>query len=46
VLFVTGCAKNAAVHRGILDRGMDGLTKPFVINVLGLNIREMIGAAN
>jgi CheY-like chemotaxis protein len=45
VLFVTGYAENAAVRGGFLDRGMDMLTKPFLLNVLGLKIREMIGPA-
>ena len=45
VLFVTGYAENAAVRGGFLDRGMDMLTKPFALNVLGLKIREMIGPA-
>ena len=45
VLFVTGYAENAAVRGGFLDRGMDMLTKPFALSVLGLKIREMMGAA-
>jgi signal transduction histidine kinase len=45
VLFITGYAENAAVRGGFLDRGMDMLTKPFALNVLGLKIREMIGPA-
>jgi len=45
VLFVTGYAENAAVRDGFLDRGMDMLTKPFALNVLGLKIREMVGPA-
>jgi signal transduction histidine kinase len=45
VLFVTGYAENAAIRGDFLDRGMDMLTKPFALNVLGLKIREMIGPA-
>ena len=45
VVFVTGYAENAAVRGGFLDRGMDMLTKPFALNVLGLKIKEMIGPA-
>ena len=45
VLFVTGYAENAAVRGGFLDPGMDMLTKPFSLNVLGQKIREMIGPA-
>ncbi len=45
VLFVTGYAENAAVRGEFLDRGMDMLTKPFSLDVLGLKINEMIGPA-
>lgn len=45
VLFVTGYAQNAAVRGGFLDRGMDMLTKPFALNVLGVKIREMVGVS-
>jgi signal transduction histidine kinase len=45
VLFVTGYAENAAVRAGFLDRGMDMLTKPFALSVLGLKIRGMMGPA-
>jgi CheY-like chemotaxis protein len=39
VLFVTGYAENAEVRSGLLDRGIDMLTKPFALNALGLRIR-------
>ena len=42
VLFITGYAENAAVGNGHLEPGMAVLTKPFVIEALGLRIREMI----
>jgi CheY-like chemotaxis protein len=45
VLFVTGYAENATVRSSFLDRGMDMLTKPFALNVLGLKIRGMIEPA-
>ncbi|HET6236232.1 MAG TPA: response regulator [Acetobacteraceae bacterium] len=45
VLFVTGYAENAAVRGGFLGGGMDMLTKPFALNVLGLKIKAMIGPA-
>ncbi|MEH3148313.1 MAG: ATP-binding protein [Methylobacterium frigidaeris] len=42
VLFITGYAETAAVGNGLLEPGMAVLTKPFVIETLGLRIREMI----
>ena len=45
VLFITGYAENAVVGNGHLDPGMQVITKPFVIEVLGAGIREMIGTA-
>ena len=43
VLFITGYAENAAVRGCFLDRGMDMLTKPFALSVLGIKIKEMVG---
>jgi len=43
VLFVTGYAENAAVGNGLLDRGMEVLTKPFEIKTLKRKVREMTG---
>ena len=42
VLFVTGYAEKAAVRGGFVATGMDMLTKPFALDVLGTKIREMI----
>ena len=42
VLFITGYAENAAVGNGHLEPGMAVLTKPFVVETLGLRIREII----
>ena len=42
ILFVTGYAENAAVGNGLLDDGMEVLTKPFVMTELGEKIRDMI----
>nr|WP_207625319.1 MULTISPECIES: PAS domain S-box protein [unclassified Methylobacterium] len=42
VLFITGYAENAAVGNGQLEPGMAVLTKPFVVETLGLRIREII----
>jgi PAS domain S-box-containing protein len=42
VLFITGYAENAAVGNGQLEPGMAVLTKPFVVETLGLRIRDII----
>jgi CheY-like chemotaxis protein len=42
VLFITGYAENAVVGNGHLEPGMAVLTKPFVVETLGVRIREMI----
>ena len=42
VLFVTGYAENAAVGNGLLDPGMEIITKPFVMTELAAKISEMI----
>lgn len=43
VLFVTGYAENAAVRDGKLDPGMAVLTKPFAVETLAAQVRELIG---
>jgi PAS domain S-box-containing protein len=42
VLFITGYAENAAIGNGFLDAGMQVMTKPFVMTVLGNKVRDMI----
>ncbi len=42
VLFVTGYAENAAVGNGLLEPGMQVITKPFAMTALGNKVREMI----
>ena len=43
VLFITGYAHNAASgNGGILDPGMEIITKPFALDTLAAKIREMI----
>jgi PAS domain S-box-containing protein len=42
VLFVTGYAENAAVGNGLLDPGMEIITKPFGMAELAAKITEMI----
>ena len=42
VLFVTGYAENAAVGNGLLEPGMEVMTKPFDLASLGNRIRQML----
>ncbi|MER2269819.1 PAS domain S-box protein [Methylobacterium oxalidis] len=42
VLFITGYAENAAVGNGLLEPGMQVLTKPFAIDALASRIRNLI----
>ncbi len=43
VLFVTGYAENAIVRNGLLDPGMEVMTKPFTMASMGSKIRDLIG---
>jgi CheY-like chemotaxis protein len=42
VLFITGYAHNAAVGNGLLEPGMEVVSKPFAVDVLGRKISAMI----
>ena len=42
VLFITGYAENAAIGNGILEPGMEVMTKPFVMATLGNRVRELL----
>jgi PAS domain S-box-containing protein len=42
ILFITGYAENAAVGNGLLDPGMEVITKPFTVVALGNKVREML----
>jgi PAS domain S-box-containing protein len=42
VLFTTGYAQNAIVHNGILDSGVELITKPFSIEALARRIRQIL----
>jgi CheY-like chemotaxis protein len=45
VLFMTGYSRNAIVHQGRLDPGVQMLQKPVTSIDLGRKIREMLSAA-
>ena len=42
VLFITGYAGNAAIGNGVLDAGMEILTKPFALEALAAKLRMMM----
>ncbi len=42
VLFTTGYARNAIVHNGVLDSGVDLLGKPFTTEALGRKIAQVL----
>jgi CheY-like chemotaxis protein len=42
VLFTTGYARNAIVHQGRLDKGVQLITKPFSFNDLAAKMRNVL----
>ena len=42
VLFITGYAENAAVGNGLLEHGMEVVTKPFDIAALARKVRAIV----
>jgi CheY-like chemotaxis protein len=45
VLFTTGYTRNAVVHNGVLDAGVEMISKPFTVEELAAKIREVLDAA-
>ncbi len=45
VLFITGYPDNAILANGIVDRGMQVMTKPFAMTALATKVRSMIETA-
>lgn len=45
ILFITGYADNAAVGNGLLEHGMEVVTKPFEISALASKVRDMIDSS-
>jgi signal transduction histidine kinase/CheY-like chemotaxis protein len=43
VLFITGYAEGALVEKGVLEKGMQIMTKPFSISVLAARVQGMLG---
>ncbi|HEY6630730.1 MAG TPA: CHASE3 domain-containing protein [Rhizobiaceae bacterium] len=42
VLFTTGFTKNAVVHNGVLDPGVNFIAKPFTLDQLAAKVREVL----
>jgi two-component SAPR family response regulator len=42
VLYTTGFTRNAVVHNGILDPGVQLIAKPFTLEMLAQKVREAI----
>ena len=45
ILYTTGYARNAIVHNGVLDAGVDFLGKPFTTEALGRKLEQMLARA-
>jgi hypothetical protein len=46
VLYTTGYTRNAVVHSGVLDPGVELIGKPFTIEELAARVRNLLDAPN
>src|SRR3546814_10718913 len=44
ILYTTGYTRNAIVHNGMLDPGVSFLAKPFTLDQLAANVRQVLDA--
>jgi hypothetical protein len=42
VLYTTGYTRNAIVHNGVLDPGVQLISKPFTLEQLAMKVREVL----
>ena len=45
VLYTTGYTRNAIVHNGMLDPGLNFLAKPFTVEQLAVKVRQVLDNA-
>ena len=45
MIYTTGYTRNAVVHNGTLDPGVELIGKPFTIEELATRVREVLDAA-
>ena len=45
MLYTTGYTPNAVVHGGVLDAGVDLLTKPFTLEQLASKVKSVLSKA-
>ena len=43
VLFITGYAESAAVRNGLMEKGIEVMTKPFALEALAAKIQGILG---
>ena len=44
MLFTTGYSRNAVVHNGVLDAGVELMGKPFTLEELATRVRQVLEA--